>query len=62
MCGAECMVWYGMVHVCEGAPVAVGGWVLADRQALAPCAANSLPRGTLSVINETGGTATLGIA
>ena len=22
------MVWYGMVEVCEGAPVAVGGWVL----------------------------------
>ena len=20
------MVWYGMVEVCEGAPVAVGGW------------------------------------
>ena len=24
------MVWYGMVEVCEGAPVAVSGWVLAD--------------------------------
>ena len=23
------MVWYGMVEVCEGAPVAVSGWVLA---------------------------------
>ena len=23
--------WYGTVEVCEGAPVAVGGWVLADR-------------------------------
>ena len=23
-----CMVWYGMVEVCEGAPVAVSGWVL----------------------------------
>ena len=22
------MVWYGMVEVCEGAPVAVSGWVL----------------------------------
>ena len=32
------MVWYGMVEVCEGAPVAVGGWVLADRHDLAPCA------------------------
>ena len=27
------MVWYmyGMVEVCEGAPVAVSGWVLTDR-------------------------------
>ena len=24
-------LWYGMVEVCEGAPVAMGGWVLADR-------------------------------
>jgi hypothetical protein len=24
------MVWYGMVEVCEGAPVAVSGWVLTD--------------------------------
>ena len=23
-----CVVWYGMVEVCEGAPVAVSGWVL----------------------------------
>ena len=30
------MVWYGMVEVCEGAPVAVGGWVLTDRHDLAP--------------------------
>ena len=22
------VVWYGMVDVCEGAPVAVSGWVL----------------------------------
>ena len=28
-----------MVEVCEGAPVAVGGWVLTDRHDLAPCAA-----------------------
>ena len=28
------MVWYGMVEVCEGAPVAVSGWVLADRHDL----------------------------
>ena len=33
-------MWYGMVEVCEGAPVAVGGWVLTDRHDLAPCAAN----------------------
>ena len=24
----EGMAWYGMVEVCEGAPVAVSGWVL----------------------------------
>ena len=24
-------VWYGMVEVCEGAPVAVSGWVLTER-------------------------------
>ena len=24
------MVWYDMVEVCEGAPVAVSGWVLTD--------------------------------
>ena len=35
-------VWYGMVEVREGAPVAIGGWVLTDRHDLAPCAANSL--------------------
>ena len=35
------MVWYGMVEVCEGAPVAVSGWVLTDRHDLAPCAANT---------------------
>ena len=29
--GAFKDVWYGMVEVCEGAPVAVGGWVLTDR-------------------------------
>ena len=43
------MVWYGMVEVCEGAPVAVSGWVLTDRHDLAPCAANSLHRATISV-------------
>ena len=37
--------WYGMVEVCEGAPVAVSGWVLADRHDLRPCAASSLHRG-----------------
>ena len=25
------LVWYGMVEVCEGTPVAVGGWVLTVR-------------------------------
>ena len=43
------MVWYGMVEVCEGAPVAVSGWVLTDRHDLGLCAANSLHRGTISV-------------
>ena len=33
------MVWYGMVEVCEGVPVAVIGWVLTDRHDIAPCAA-----------------------
>ena len=37
-----------MVEVCEGAPVAVSGWVLTDRHDLAPCAANSLHRETIS--------------
>jgi hypothetical protein len=36
------MVWYGMVEVCEGAPVAVSGWVLADRHDLRPCAASGM--------------------
>ena len=36
---------YGMVEVCEGAPVAVSGWVLTDRHDLGPCAANSLASG-----------------
>ena len=45
-----------MVEVCEGAPVAVSGWVLADRHDLRPCAASSLHRGTISVSNIMGGT------
>ena len=57
-----CMVWYGMVEVCEGAPVAVSGWVLTDRHDLRPCAASSLHRETISVSNIIGGTGTLGIA
>ena len=47
------MVWYDMVEVCKGAPVAVGGWVLTDRYDLAPCAANGLHRATISVNNVT---------
>ena len=43
-----------MVEVCD-APVAVSGWVLADRHDLRPCAA-SLHRGTMSVSNIIGGT------
>ena len=38
------MVWYGMVEVCEGAPVAVSGWVLTDRHDVRPCAVSSLLR------------------
>ena len=53
--------WHGMVEVCEGAPVAVGGWVLTDRHDLAPCAANSLHRATMSVNNVIGGTGTCGM-
>ena len=33
------MAWHGMAEVCEGAPVAVGGWVLAHRHDLAPLGA-----------------------
>ena len=50
------MVWYGIVEVCEGAPVAVSGWVLTDRHDLRPCAAGSLHRETISVSNIIGGT------
>ena len=56
------LVWYGMVEVCEGAPVAVSGWVLADRHDIRPCAASSLHRGTISVSNIIGGTGKLGMA
>ena len=55
------MVWYGMVEVCEGAPVAVSGWVLTDRHDRRPCAASSLLRVTISVSNIIGGTGKLGI-
>ena len=48
------MVWYGMVEVCEGAPVAVSGWVLTDRHDVRPCAASSLHRETISVSNIIG--------
>ena len=50
-----------MVEVCEGALVAMGGWVLTDRHDLAPCAANSLHRATMSVNDVTGGMGTLGL-
>ena len=59
--GAHGMAWHGMVEVCEGAPVVMGSWVLADRYDLAPYAANSLHRVTISANNVTGGTGTLGI-
>ena len=42
--------------------MAVSGWVLTDRHDLAPCAANSLHRATISVNNVIGGTGTFGIA
>ena len=44
-----------MVEVCEGAPVAVSGWVLTDRHDRRPCAASSLHRETISVSNIIGG-------
>ena len=54
--GSSTVVWWcGMVKVCEGVPVAVDGWVLADRHDLAPCATNSLHRVTIPN-NVTGGT------
>ena len=56
------VAWHGVVEVCEGAPVAVSGWVLADRHDVRPCAASSLHRGTTSVSNVIGGTGTLGMA
>ena len=58
------MVSNGMVEVCEGAPVAVSGWVLTDRHDVRPCAASSLLRETMSVSNIIGGTTTgkLGIS
>ena len=56
------MAWHVMVEVCEGAPVAVSGWVLTDRHDVRPCAASSLLRVTTSVSNVIGGTGTLGIA
>ena len=37
-CVGHVLVWYGMVEVCEGAPVAVSGWVLTDRHDVRPCA------------------------
>ena len=51
-----------MVEVCEGAPVAVSGWVLTDRHDPGPCAASSLHRSTMSVTDVIGGTGTLGMA
>ena len=51
-----------MVEVCEGAPVAVSGWVLTDGHDAGPCAASSLLRVTMSVSNVIGGTGTLGMA
>ena len=56
------MAWHGMAEVCEGAPVAVSGWVLADRHDARPCAASSLHRGTTSVSDMIGGTGKLGTA
>ena len=38
-----------MAEVCEGAPVAVSGWVLTDGHDLGPCAASSLHQETMSV-------------
>ena len=43
------LAWHGMAEACEGAPVAVSGWVLTDGHDLGPRAANSLHRGPTSV-------------
>ena len=43
---APCMAWHGMVEVCEGAPVAVSGWVLTDRHDVGPCAVFSVVSST----------------
>ena len=51
-----------MAEVCEGAPVAVSGWVLADGHDARPCAASGLHRGTMSVSDMIGGTGKLGMA
>ena len=50
--GVASMVWHGMVEVCKGAAVDTGGWVLTGRHDLAPCAADSLHRVTISVNNK----------
>ena len=49
------VAWCGMVEVCEGAPVAVSGWVLTDRHDARPCAASGLHQVTMSVSNVIGG-------
>ena len=49
------MAWYGMAEVCEGAPVAVSGWVLTDRHDV-KATASSLHRATMSISNIIGGT------
>ena len=41
------MVWHGMVEVCEGAPVAVSGWVLTDRHDLIMIRATLCRRDTI---------------
>ena len=55
------LVWHGMADVCEGAPVAVSGWVLTDGHDLAPCAASGLHRDAMSVNDVIGGTGTLSL-
>ena len=47
------LVWYGMVEVCEGAPVAVSGRVLTDRHDLrCMCSSSASDRRKFMQVNR----------